>query len=44
MSSSGRIADDELSEFGVVTIGKIDSKLVETVRLGVLNILKQFIW
>jgi hypothetical protein len=42
MSSSGRTADDELSEFGVATVGEIDSKLVEKVR-GSLDVLKRLV-
>lgn len=43
MSGSGRTADDELSEFGVATVGEIDSKLVEKVRLGSLEVLKRLV-
>jgi hypothetical protein len=43
MSSSGRTADDELSEFGVATVGEIDSKLVEKVRLGSLDVLQRLV-
>ena len=38
MSGSGRTVDDELSEFGIATVGKIDSKLVEKVRDGSLDV------
>jgi len=40
MSDSGRTANDELSEFGIATVGEIDSKLVEKVRLRPLDVLK----
>lgn len=49
MSDSGRTVDDELTvdertvddglgDFGVATVGKIDSKLVEKVRVGSLDV------
>ncbi|CZR56629.1 uncharacterized protein PAC_06518 [Phialocephala subalpina] len=43
MSDSGRTADDELSEFGIATVGEIDSELVKKVRLGSLDVLQRLI-
>lgn len=33
MSSSGRTVDDELSDFGVTTVGTIDLELVKKVQV-----------
>jgi hypothetical protein len=43
ISSSGHTADNKLSKFGVAIIGEIDSKLVEKVRLGSLEVLKRLV-
>lgn len=43
MSDIGRAADDELSEFGVATVGEIDSKLVKKARLGSLDVLQRLV-
>jgi hypothetical protein len=43
MSSSGRTTDNKLSKFGVAIVGEINSKLVEKVRLGSLEVLKRLV-